>query len=109
MTNNIPGLCAFLTACGGNWRNTIFISCQSCPYLSAPDCAGYLLAVDSVGRPVIVEAARFCQLSKLDIDSSECRGHLDRQAFEDVFARFLVWQVSASHQCPLKQLAAKSM
>ena len=42
----------FLTACSGNWRNSIYIKCQS-----DKDDPGYLLAADRDGQPVICRSS----------------------------------------------------
>ena len=48
----------FLTACSGNWRNSIYIKCQS-----EKDDPGYLLAADRDGQPVILPVQRFYELT----------------------------------------------
>jgi hypothetical protein len=93
----------FLAACGGNWRNTIHITCAACPDNCA--CTDHLLAVDVEGKPVLMDVGQFRQLSGEDIDPSECRGQLDRQAFEDIFKNFLLWALPAPRPCVLWQLA----
>jgi hypothetical protein len=103
MPNCTQKLYHFLTACGGNWRNTIYITCTSCP--GNKTCADHLLAIDSEGKPVLMEIGRFCRLSGENIDPSECRGQLARQAFEDIFRNYLLWTLSVSGPCALWQLA----
>lgn len=53
----------FLTACSGNWRNSIYIKCQS-----DKDDPGYLLAADRDGQPVILGVRQFSQLTGVWID-----------------------------------------
>jgi len=74
----------FLTACGGNWRNSIYISCQK-------DDPGYLLAVDRDGKPVIMDVEQLRHLAGEQIDFTECRGQLTQSAFQDVYAQYLLW------------------
>ena len=104
MTTCTQELYHFLFACGGNWRGTIHISCRSCT-VHREGCEGYLLAADPEGRPVLMEVGRFCRLSGERIDPAECRGQLDRQAFEDIFGRYLLWALPSASPCPLRQLA----
>ena len=78
----------FLSACGGNWRNTIFVSCPE------PDSApGFLMAADRDGRPVIMELESFYQMTGEQIDPVECYGHLSKDAFESIFAQYLLWRI----------------
>ena len=78
----------FLSACGGNWRNTIFVSCPE------PDSAhGFLMAADRDGCPVIMELESFYQLTGEQIDPVECYGHLSKDAFESIFAQYLLWRI----------------
>lgn len=104
MKHETHELYAFLFACGGNWRNTIHITCRSCP--AGNPCDGYLMAVDPEGTPLFMETGRFCRLSGEQIDPAECRGHLDEQAFEDIFGRYLFWKLPTSAPCLLRQLAS---
>ena len=77
-------LYVFLSACRGNWRNTIYIS-------ESTGDSGYLLAIDRDGKPVIMPEEQFQKLIGESFDHSECRGHLTQSAFEDIFAQFLLW------------------
>ena len=65
----------FLSACGGNWRNTI--------YIPGKRDAAYLMAADRDGRPVIMPIGQFQRLSGVQIDPDECRGQLTQSAFQD--------------------------
>ena len=85
MDLTLKHLYAFLSACRGNWRNTI--------YISDPKGFGYLLATDRDGKPVIMPEEQLQRLTGELIDHNECRGHLTLSAFEDVFAQFLLWKL----------------
>lgn len=82
-------LYAFLTACGGNWRNTIHISDKE-------GHSGWLLAADRDGKPVVMNVDVFQNQIKEQIDTSECRGVLTESAFGDLFAQYLLWQLPAA-------------
>ena len=49
MTTTSRQLYLFLSACSGNWRNSIYIKCQG-----EKDAPGYLLAADRDVQPVIL-------------------------------------------------------
>lgn len=76
----------FLSACGGNWRNTIFVSSSE----SEPN-PGFLMAADRDGCPVIMEPESFYQMTGEQIDPTECYGQLTKDAFESIFAQYLLW------------------
>lgn len=95
--NTTRQLYTFLSACGGNWRNTIFIRC--------PDTPGYLMAMDRDGRPVVLAAEQFSEASGVQVDPGECRGHLSQAAFQDIFAQYLLWRLPTAEGNPLAYLA----
>lgn len=79
----------FLSACGGNWRNTIFVSNPE-----SESNPGFLMAVDRDGCPVIMELESFYQMTGEQIDPAECYGQLTRDAFENIFAQYLLWHTN---------------
>lgn len=98
MNSQTRQLYLFLSACSGNWRNTIYIS-------GPAGTPGYLLAADRDGKPVVMAVEQFQQLSGERIESTECRGHLTRTAFEDVFAQYLLWQIQEAETDVLAELS----
>lgn len=95
--NTTRWLYTFLSACGGNWRNTIFIRC--------PDSPGFLMSMDWDGRPVILAAEQFSEAAGAQVDPGECRGHLSQTAFQDIFAQYLLWRLPTAEESPLAYLA----
>ena len=89
----------FLTACSGNWRNSIYIKCQS-----DKDDPGYLLAADRDGQPVILAVQQFYQLTGMWIDPAECCGQLTEAGFEALYAQYLLWRLPAAEEHPLRRL-----
>lgn len=78
----------FLSACGGNWRNTLYISCQG----HRADNPGYLLASDWDGKPVIMAVEQLRRHTGEPITPSECCGQLAESAFKDIYAQYLLWR-----------------
>lgn len=97
-------LSLFLTACSGNWRNSIYIKCQS-----DKDNPGYLLAADRDGQPVILGVHQFYQLTGVWTDPAECCGRLTEAGFEALYAQYLLWQCPTARGHPLRQLCAANM
>ena len=93
---SVRKLYAFLTACGGNWRNTIHIPAQN--------HAGWLLAADRDGRPLVVDVDAFQIQIQEQIDVRECRGTLSESGFRDVFSQYLLWQMQTAGNHPLDAL-----
>ena len=89
----------FLTACGGNWRNTIHISCRG-----EKDDSGYLLAADRDGQPIILSVRQFYKLTGVQIDPAECYGQLTEASFGALYAQFLLWRCPSAEGNPLRQL-----
>ena len=94
----------FLTACSGNWRNSIYIKCQS-----DKDDPGYLLAADRDGQPVILGVQQFYQLTGVWIDPAECCGQLTEAGFEALYAQYLLWRCLSAEEHPLRQLCEVNM
>ena len=88
-------LYTFLSSCGGNWRNTIYV------YDPAHFGDGLLMAFDRDAHPVVMQVDQLRQISGEDIDPSECRSSLDKSAFEDIFAQFLLWRQTSAEDDPL--------
>lgn len=91
----------FLTACSGNWRNTVHISCQGKTDI------GYLLAADRDGQPVILSVQRFYELTGVQIDPAECCGQITEAGFETLYAQYLLWHLPAAEEHPLRKLCEK--
>lgn len=100
-------LFAFLNAARGNWRNSIFIECRTCPYGRLEPCVGFLLAPDSEGRPVLLPADVIYKLTGVSADKSECQAILSRQCFETLFSLWLDWQTNLPRSCALLQIVGK--
>ncbi len=99
MNPSTKHLYRFLTACGGSWRNTIYISCQE-----KEDAPGCLLAADRDGQPVPIAVQQFYQMTGVWIDPSECCGRITEAGFESLYAQYLLWRCSAAEEHPLRQL-----
>ncbi len=95
---------SFLKATQGNWRNSIFVSCEckTCPYTQEPGCEGYLMSAGSSGAPIILSVDEFRKKSGESIDPEECAVKISRTTFEDVFYLFIKWNSPYIQQCPLK-------
>ena len=89
---------SFLTACRGNWRNSIYITAKGAPH-------GYLMAADRDGKPVIVDEDALRQLSGEPVDPAECRGQLTESDFRDVFAQYLLWRFPDAETDVLTELS----
>lgn len=87
----------FLSACGGNWRNTIYISAETWR-------PGWLMAADRDGKPVVMAVDAFQKLTQEQVDPAECRGHLTASAFGDIFARYILWQFPDADSRPAEVL-----
>lgn len=96
MITDTQRLYRFLSACYGSWRNSVYISTGG---------PGYLLSADRDGRPVLMAAEAFQQLTGETIDPSECCGRLTADAFNALYAQYLIWCLPSADTDPLLALA----
>lgn len=101
-------LYAFLHATRGNWRNAVFVECHSCPYGKTEFCAGFLLAPDADGQPIILAADTVREASGQEIDKAECLAVMNRENFESLFSLWLTWWMDSTKDCALFRLAGQS-
>ena len=96
----------FLRAVQGNWRNALFLKCDSkdCPYGHSPSCAGYLLTADDNGILLLMPVNYFQYMTGETIDANECMGILTRNIFEKVYRLYIEWNTLSDKNCALKQL-----
>lgn len=94
----------FLRNCGGNWRNTVCVTCDYCIKPCGAELRGCLMTADSYGRPRLVSIARFESITGQRVDPASCAGKLTRYAFQDVFRDFSVWECDEIGECLLCHL-----
>lgn len=110
MNQHLCSFYPFLRALEGNWRNALFIQCSSsaCPCEVSQSCQGFLLAADAEGRPLLMPASELCRLTGESVESAECRGILERQAFESAYRQYIEWHTESARECALLQLCRSS-
>ena len=101
--NPAKQLYRFLTACGGSWRNSLFISSRE-----GTDHAGYLMAVDRDGQPIVLTVRQFQQASGEQIDPAECCGKLTEAGFGTLYAQYLLWRCPSAEERPLRRLSQET-
>ena len=102
MNSSAKQLYLFLSACSGNWRNSIYIRCQE-----EEDTPGYLLAAGRDGQPIILGVQQFYQLTGVWIDPAECCGQLAEAGFESLYAQYLLWRCVSTEEHPLRWLCGE--
>lgn len=108
MNKRIYRFYEFMTGCGGNWRNSIFISCPACSGYCSTKNRGCLLTTDRDGRPMVLSVTCFEEFSGENIDTFECAGHISKDAFEALYARYLYWELDDSVRCQLCAISHES-
>ena len=88
-----------LSACQGNWRNSVHIS---------TDTPGYLLSEDRDDQPIVMAVEQFQQLTGEQLDPTECCGQLTEASFESLYAQYLLWRLPAAEEHPLRRLCEKT-
>lgn len=90
----------FLSACQGNWRNSVYIS---------TDGPGYLLSANRDGHPIVMTVEQFQQLSGEQIDPAECCGQLTGEGFKTLYAQYLLWRLPSADADPLLALTQSGL
>lgn len=106
MSKQVCALYSFLHATKGNWRNSIFIECGTCPYGHSL-CGGYLLAMDAEARPLLISADEIGKLTNEDIQKEECLSIWKIFDFETLYYLWITWQTDSARECAVFQLAQK--
>ncbi len=91
----------FLEACGGNWRNTVCVSCEHCFQPCRAECRGCLLTADMEGRPMAISLTRFEAITGWKVEPCDCIGTLSRYAFDELFRYYRLWECADPVACLL--------
>ncbi len=100
-------LYSFFSLIRGSWRNAVYMECRVCPY-EKQNCGGYLLTTDTEGAPLLLPVSYFEKITGEKVEKAECAALISREAFESLFNRWLVWNISDSKSCCLLQLIPKT-
>lgn len=92
--------CRFLSACQGNWRNSVYISTNG---------PGYLLSTDRDGQPIVTPVEQFQRLTDEIIDPGECCGRLTADAFKALYAQYLLWHLPSADTDPFLALTQSDL
>lgn len=90
-------LSRFLSACGGNWRNAVYI-------FDVDENERYLMTADRDGIPVLMEYEKLCKLIGVSIDPDECCARMGKDVFETVYAQYLLWHLTSRQEGSLSML-----
>lgn len=86
----------------GNWRNAFYVECKNCPF--GQNCGGFLLTTEPEGSPILYSVSEFEKQTGETVDKTECVAVIDRTAFESLFDRWIVWNVSDKNSCSVRQI-----
>lgn len=89
----------FLSACQGNWRNSVYI---------VTDGPSYLLSADCDGRLILMAVEAFQRLTDEIMDPAECCGQLTDEGFRVLYAQYLLWRMPSAEDDPLCFLSQSS-
>lgn len=81
----------FLKLTAGNYRNAIYLDC----------CDGFLLTADYDAKPVLFPVAKFFKLTGEYPQKDEMCGTMSRQAFENMYRGWLLWNTD-QNECPAR-------
>lgn len=95
-TNDIRELYRFLKLVAGNYRNAIYVEC----------CCGFLVIADQNAKPVLFPVRKFYELTGEYPQKDEMCGVLSRQAFENMYRGWLLWNTDGT-ECPVRSMYEK--
>ena len=92
-------LYAFLNAVQGNWRNAVYVECinSACQQ----KCSGFLLALESNGKAVLLPEKYIRVITGHVADKSECTMVITRKQFEAFSSIWLAWLTDSDNACPV--------
>lgn len=100
MNKHTQLLYQFLSVVKGSWRNAFYIECSGCPH-GKSDCGSHFLTVDSNGKPVIFSVRWFEEATGESVDKTECAAVISREAFESLYDRWMIWNISNPKKCSI--------
>ena len=65
------------------------------------------MTTDTNGTPLLMSVQEFERVSNEKIDKSECAAVISREAFESLFNRWLVWNITSTKDCSIVQLVRR--
>ena len=89
-TREVRELYRFLKLTAGNYRNALYVESDS----------GYLLTADQSAKPVLFPVRKFYELTGEYPQSDEMSGTISRQAFENMYRGWLLWNTDKI-ECPV--------
>lgn len=100
---------SFLRLTRGSWRNAFYIECDTCPYSNEKfNCNGYLLTTETDCTPLLLPVSYFEKATGEKVDKDECTAVISKEAFENLFNRWLVWNINNPKSCSILQLIPKT-
>lgn len=101
MNNQENTFYRFLNLTRGNWRNAVFVYCKrQCDI----KCRGYLMIPDTECVPTLYAVADFEEKSNEIIDKSECAACISVETFENIYDRWLLWNITDKKKCNIIQI-----
>ena len=81
-------LCRFLSLCGGNWHNTIYVTCGNCLYDNPCRQSDFLFLPDKQGTPVCLRAEDALVIFPERPEASECLFSLTIRQFRNMYKAY---------------------
>lgn len=94
----------FLDNTGGNWKNSIYITCRVCKYKNRGTCGDFLVSFDADGIPSLMTADKVRQIFNTEIDKKECLLEMSNLKFITLYDKLISKYSMGKNLCPLLQL-----
>ncbi|MFR4062222.1 MAG: hypothetical protein ACLT1I_05780 [Mediterraneibacter faecis] len=93
-------LCRFLSLCGGNWHNTIYVTCGNCLYDNPCRQSDFLFLPDKKGTPVCLRAEDALVIFPERPEASECLFSLTIRQFRNMYKAY--FEQLPEGMCPVQ-------
>lgn len=98
----------FISNVNGNWRNSIYITCNVCKFEKQSCCDDLLLSFDRGGIPSFIAVTDANYIFATIIDKSECLAEIGNAKCQCIFEQYIRNSVSEQSGCPFLSLVQKN-
>lgn len=93
----------FYQVSDGNWKNAIYLFCDSCPLLSEQACKNLLCVFDIESKPVIIPVIDAESLWDETIDKSNCISVMGTQVFMKLHWKWFLENMENPFDCRFRE------
>lgn len=93
-------LCRFLSLCQGNWHQTIYVACKTCPNKTCSEPGDFLMLLAQDGSPYFLPLSDACIIFSEQPLPEECLLALSYPQFRQMYRAYLEEFPIPKDTCP---------